>query len=501
MYLGNDVYFKVLYADKTAFGSSIGDRPDWTVRRCFKPLLAKIEKHGYQAIVHSTELLRDCTESSEFSAIASSVTDVGWILRPEFLYPETKMAYPEKLYLFRERTGEFCEIGIGQTDWPEIHALLAALSSRRGASELRVDRDIADLLDIFENKEITRTDAPTPHVRGDDCDLLFIGHNTVMIRSAKKRLLLDPLLFSDSGDLPHGYIPLQLSDLGPVDGILITHSHPDHFDPATLLRFATDITIIVPRNERETVLCVDMEYRLRELGFYNVIPTNWGDRIEFDDITVYVLPFYGEQPTTGMVLHPEVRNLGNTYRIETPNLSAMFLADSGRDISGSVFAMAEEARRTYGSVNYVFTGCRGWVTYPPQLLLASVARYFAFVPPLLWGARQNLMMTAEEAMDVAERFGADYVIPYADGGAPWHWRIGLGPNLASGEIVHGFDVPPEHLVCAARSRTTLPDFSRAISSVKPLVLRPNDGIKHRPSGPVILRETSNFWHATVGVRP
>jgi L-ascorbate metabolism protein UlaG (beta-lactamase superfamily) len=306
-------------------------------------------------------------------------------------------------------------------------------------------------------------------------------------------VLIDPLLFANSGQLPAGYAPLQVCDLGRIDAVLITHSHPDHFDPATLMRLSPHVRVIVPFVERESVLSLDMAYRLQELGFTQVEVMRWGSHVTIGDISVDVLPFFGEQPTTSALLHPEVRNIGNTYRVTTPRLSAMFLADSGRDAQGSVFTLAEEVRRTYGDVDYVFSGFRGWVTYPVQLLLSSVARYFVFVPPILWGTRQVLMLSAQDAFDVAETLGARYLVPYADGGAPWHWRIGLGPALDSKNVIDGFDARPESVMDVALTRTTLPDNSRLPSPVKPLLIRPNEGIRDRAGGVTIVRLRGNQW--------
>src|SRR5205807_4231629 len=137
----------------------------------------------------------------------------------------------------------------------------------------------------------------------------------------------------------------------------------------------------------------------------------------------------GEQPTDGDVLHPDVRNVGNTYLLRTPTFSAVFLADSGRDMQGDVKNLASRTRARLGTVDVIFTGYRGWHTYPVQLLFSPVARYLLFVPPWLWNSRLQLMTTIEEAVDVAERWGARILVPYADGGAPWHRAADLGLHL------------------------------------------------------------------------
>ncbi len=104
----------------------------------------------------------------------------------------------------------------------------------------------------------------------DMVDFTFVGHNTVVVRSATTRIMVDPLLFPTGSRFPASYQPLQVRHLEPIHAVLITHSHPDHFDPASLLQFPPETRIIVPSIERENLLSVAMGLRLRELGFHNI---------------------------------------------------------------------------------------------------------------------------------------------------------------------------------------------------------------------------------------
>ena len=313
---------------------------------------------------------------------------------------------------------------------------------------------------------------------GPDAEFVFVGHNTVLVRSATTTALVDPLLAARSVHNPLGYQPLQLRELGSPDVVVITHAHPDHFDPASLLRLARTTTLVVPFLERETWLSVDLARRARELGFDDVRALRWSEHTTVGDLRITAYPFYGEQPTDSTWLHAEVRNQGCTYRIDTPTSSAAFLADSGRDHLGDAARMAIDARRADGAVDVVFCGYRGWLTYPVQLLVSSVARYFLFVPPDLWQCRMTMMATADMALDIAERWGAKIVVPYADGGAPWHWRLGLGPRLDDLDSeLPGFDPFPERVVDAARRRATAGPGQSITSPASVAVLRPGQGLR------------------------
>jgi len=238
-----------------------------------------------------------------------------------------------------------------------------------------------------------------------------------------------------------------------------------------------------------------MAERLRELGFTRVHVLEWGQSISVGDIEIHALPFYGEQPTDGDVLHPTVRNAGNTYLVRTPTFSAVFLADSGRDGQGDVKQVASRARARFGSVDVVFAGYRGWLTYPAQHLFSSVTRFLLFVPPALWSVRQKIMIDADDALDVAERWGARFVAGYADGGAPWYWQVGLGPRLddQAPRELSAFDPYPEWLGVRARSRSQAADGSPISSPVRPLLVRPGDSVCDVAGTPTTVRVAGHAW--------
>jgi hypothetical protein len=174
---------------------------------------------------------------------------------------------------------------------------------------------------------------------------------------------------------------------------------------------------------------------------------------------VRALPFYGEQPTVGEILHPEVRNVGANYIVEAAGERIALLADAGVDCSGDVKEMAARARDRYGPVDTIFGGYRGFSMYPVQYLFSSVSRYLPFVPPASWSERQPIMCDADDVLDVAERWRARRIVPYAAGGAPWYWLRGLGPCLdgSAGEDAFTRTQAPRYVseVAARRSHTRL----------------------------------------------
>lgn len=76
--------------------------------------------------------------------------------------------------------------------------------------------------------------------------LTYIGHATVLIELDGIRILTDPILRSHLGPLRRlGDTPVP-SELGPIDAILVSHAHPDHFDRASLRAVPDDPLVVVP---------------------------------------------------------------------------------------------------------------------------------------------------------------------------------------------------------------------------------------------------------------
>lgn len=75
----------------------------------------------------------------------------------------------------------------------------------------------------------------------------FLGHATAVLDVGGVRVLTDPFLRSTLGPLQrHGPLP-DPREIGEVDVVVISHGHPDHFDPRSLAMLGGRPTIVVPR--------------------------------------------------------------------------------------------------------------------------------------------------------------------------------------------------------------------------------------------------------------
>lgn len=482
-----EVELRVAYDDRTRLGGPVSGRLEQSVRRVYASVLAHARAEGLEATLAAGPALLRAAQRAPAFAELGGVAGGRVTLHEHVLHPDPADSPPVALQLARPGEPPL-RLEVDPEGWPALGDLLARL-----AGEGCDPGSDHDLLRALAARDLLAPADDAPALAGPltRCALTFVGHNTVVVRSSTTALVVDPYLVPGTDHA--GYRPLRRRDLGGLDAALITHAHPDHFDPGTLLQCGLDTPVIVPRVARESLLSIDLARRLAELGFRKVVPLGWGERVAIGDLEVHALPFYGEQPTSGAVLHPEVRNQGNCYVVAGPGLRAAFVADAGRDHAGDLREVASRWRAQHGRIDALFAGYRGWLTYPVQLLFSSVPQYVPLVPEEEWDVRQQLMTDAAGAVELAERWGAATLVPYGAGGAPWYWERGLGPRLdGEGREDPSFDPFPERVAEAAARRLNL--GARWVASpVKVRILRPGDGLADVRGDAAPVRAPGHAW--------
>ncbi len=146
----------------------------------------------------------------------------------------------------------------------------------------------------------------------------FIGHSTLLIEAAGKKILTDPWFHEPVyGGIYHRRPPgIPLENLADVDMILISHGHKDHYDEKALERLNDNALIILPDDK--------LVKRAGELGFSRAEKLEpWQKKTE-GGLTVTAVPAKHPTYQVGYVITGE----GKTYYFagdtrNVPEISAM----------------------------------------------------------------------------------------------------------------------------------------------------------------------------------
>jgi L-ascorbate metabolism protein UlaG (beta-lactamase superfamily) len=107
--------------------------------------------------------------------------------------------------------------------------------------------------------------------------IVFLGHATVLIELEGVRLLFDPLLGGRVLHLRRQVSPVDESVFAGPDAVLISHSHHDHLDLASLRRLGRDTRLIVPSGAGSW---------LESKGFTNVSEVDVGDTLKVAELEI-----------------------------------------------------------------------------------------------------------------------------------------------------------------------------------------------------------------------
>lgn len=155
---------------------------------------------------------------------------------------------------------------------------------------------------------------------------VWIGHSTYLIEMDDLAILTDPVWDSYCSPIPLRALrrisepPITLSDLPPIDIVLISHNHYDHLDAKTvaiLHRFHPQIQWIVPER---------LSRWFKKRGILNVFELPWWKDLQTAKCKITAVPC---QHFSGRTLWDQNKTHWNGYVVETDRKRLYFTGDTG----------------------------------------------------------------------------------------------------------------------------------------------------------------------------
>ena len=148
--------------------------------------------------------------------------------------------------------------------------------------------------------------------------ITWIGHSTFMIQLNGLNILTDPVWANRLGpDIRLSPPGLPISELPPIDMVLISHSHYDHLSYSAIKRLKGNPTYIVP---------IGLGNWFKRRGLSKTVECNWWDEFQYSGVTIAFVP---AQHWTRRTLMDTNRSHWGGWIIKDSNQTIYFVGDSG----------------------------------------------------------------------------------------------------------------------------------------------------------------------------
>ncbi len=137
--------------------------------------------------------------------------------------------------------------------------------------------------------------------------LTLVGHACWLVETADVRIIFDPLLFDPNQANCYEVHPTRRvcpEGLGPVDVVVVSHRHIDHFDVRSLSRMPKTATVLCP-NDNLVIEAV------RAIGFAGVRVTADWDCMCWGGTTLRATPSLNSVPEQGFVVFDAANAIWN----------------------------------------------------------------------------------------------------------------------------------------------------------------------------------------------
>lgn len=174
----------------------------------------------------------------------------------------------------------------------------------------------------FKRTDLARIAHPDPEQR----QVTWIGHSTFLLQYQGKTVLTDPIFseraspVSFMGPQRLTELPVQLSDLPPIDAVIISHDHYDHLDADTIEALGNSTQYYVP-------LALKPWFIEQGIAEENVTELDWWQGASHtDSLRIHATP---SQHWSGRSLWDRFETLWASYVVDIGDWRVWFGGDTG----------------------------------------------------------------------------------------------------------------------------------------------------------------------------
>lgn len=276
---------------------------------------------------------------------------------------------------------------------------------------------------MWSASDFASPDAPLPVVKvkperfatppPDGLRVTWLGHSTLLIELDGHRVLTDPVWGPRSSPLSwlgpgRWYEPLiALSDLPPLDAVLISHDHYDHLDYPTIVALRdVDVPILAP-------LGVGAHLEYWGIEPERIIERDWWDEHTFGELTIAFTP---SRHASGRFVHDQNATLWTSYALVGPEHRVYFSGDTGLfpdlELIGERYGPFDLTMIEAGAYNKAWPD---WHLGPEQAVTAHQMVQGKVMLPIHWGlfdlAAHGWTEPIERVLVAAEAQGVAVVHP------------------------------------------------------------------------------------------
>jgi L-ascorbate metabolism protein UlaG (beta-lactamase superfamily) len=250
------------------------------------------------------------------------------------------------------------------------------------------------------------TDAPkkAPTYVGDKVRIRYFGHACILIEYKGISILCDPVISYQYDNPVYRYTYGDLPE--EIDYVIITHQHPDHCLPETLLQLRHKVkNIVVSKNNGGGLADPSLKLFLQNLGFKQVLEIDEMETINIDGGVIVGLPFLGEHSDLSI-------RTKMAYLVKFNDKSIMVGADSNT-VDSKLYQHIHDA---VGNIDALFLGiqCEG---APLSWVYGSLLT--KPLPRKMDQSRQVDGSNYERAVELINCLNPKDVYVYAMGYEPW----------------------------------------------------------------------------------